>query len=128
MARKTYRYSVCFKQSVVRSIEEDGLTIGQARERFGIKGSATIQRWLKQFGKHHLLNKVIHVSTTKERDELSRLKSELKNLKIAYAELAIDHQISEKVIEVADEMLGTDLKKKYEDELSKHSPGKKKSR
>ena len=121
MAKSSYRYSLCFKQSVVRSIEEDGLSIGQARERFGIQGGATIQKWLKQFGKHHLLNKVIHVSTIKERDELSRLKSELKALKLAYADLSIDHIISEKVIEIADEMLGTDLKKKYESELSKHS-------
>lgn len=126
MAKSSYRYSLCFKQSVVRSIEEDGLSIGQARERFGIQGGATIQKWLKQFGKHHLLNKVIHVSTIKERDELSRLKSELKALKIAYADLSIDHIISEKVIEIADEMLGTDLKKKYESELSKHSRSAKK--
>ena len=82
MTKKTYRYSLCFKQSVVRSIEEDGLSINQARERFGITGGATVQKWLKQFGKHHLLNKVIHVSTVQERDELSRLKSELKSLKI----------------------------------------------
>ena len=121
MQRKSYRYSVCFKQSVVRSIEEDGLSISQARERFGIKGSETIQKWLKQFGKYHLLNKVIHVSTVEERDELSRLKKELRELKIAYAELAIDHKISQKVIEVTDEMFGTDLKKKYEEELSRHS-------
>ncbi len=126
MAKSSYRYSLCFKQSVVRSIEEDGLSIGQARERFGIQGGATIQKWLKQFGKHHLLNKVIHVSTIKERDELSRLKSELKALKLAYADLSIDHIISEKVIEIADEMLGTDLKKKYESELSKHSRSAKK--
>ncbi len=125
MTKKTYRYSLCFKQSVVRSIEEDGLSINQARERFGITGGATVQKWLKQFGKHHLLNKVIHVSTVQERDELSRLKSELKSLKIAYAELAINHKISEKVIEVADEMLGLDLKKKYEQELSRHSPKRK---
>lgn len=122
MAKKTYRYSVCFKQSVVRSMEEDGLSIGQARERFGIKGGATVQKWLKQFGKHHLLNKVIQVTTIEEREEISRLKSELKALKIAYAELAIDHKISQTVLEVADEMLGTDLKKKYEHELLKHSP------
>ena len=126
MTKKTYRYSLCFKQSVVRSIEEDGLSINQARERFGITGGATVQKWLKQFGKHHLLNKVIHVSTIKERDELSRLKSELKALKLAYADLSIDHIISEKVIEIADEMLGTDLKKKYESELSKHSRSAKK--
>lgn len=121
MQKKSYRYSVCFKQSVVQSIEKEGLSINQARERYGIKGGATIQAWIKQFGKTHLLNKVINVSTLSERDELSRLRTELKVLKLAYADLAIDHKCSEKVIELADEMLGLDLKKKYEQELSQNS-------
>ena len=124
MQKTTYRYSVCFKQSVVQSIEKDGLSINQARERYGITGAATIQNWIKQFGKNHLLNKVIKVSTLDERDELSRLRAEIKSLKIAYAELAINHTCSEKVIELADEMLNLDLKKKYEQELSLHSRAK----
>jgi transposase-like protein len=126
MQKKSYRYSVCFKQSVVESIEHDGLSINEARSRYGIKGGSTIQTWMKQYGKHHLLNKVIHVSTVSERDELSRLKNELKALKIAYAELSLDHKCSEKVIEIADEMFGFDLKKKYEQELSRNCAKKSK--
>ena len=117
---KSYRYSICFKQSVVESIEKEGFSIEDARRRYGIRGGSTVQRWLKQYGKHHLLNKVIHVSTVSERDELSRLKNELKALKIAYAELSLDHKCSEKVIEIADEMFSLDLKKKYEQELSRN--------
>lgn len=94
------------------------MSFNQARERFGISGGSTIQNWVKEFGKHHLLNKVIKVSTLNERDELSRLRAELKAIKIAYAELAIEHKCSEKVIELADDMLHLDLKKKYEQELS----------
>lgn len=120
MHKKSYRYSICFKQSVVESIEKEGFSIEDARRRYGIRGGSTVQRWLKQYGKHHLLNKVIHVSTVSERDELSRLKNELKALKIAYAELSLDHKCSEKVIEIADEMFSLDLKKKYEQELSRN--------
>ena len=124
MQKTNLRYSICFKQMVVDSIEKDGLCINQARERYGIKGGATIQNWIKQFGKNHLLNKLITVSTLEERDELSRLRAELKALKIAYAELSINHKCSEKVIEVADEMFDLDLKKKYEQELSVYSKKK----
>ena len=126
MQKTNLRYSICFKQMVVDSIEKDGLCINQARERYGIKGGATIQNWIKQFGKNHLLNTLITVSTLEERDELSRLRAELKALKIAYAELSINHKCSEKVIEVADEMLHLDLKKKYEQELSQYSRAKSK--
>ena len=45
-------------------------------------------------------------------------------MKIAYAELAIDHKLSEKVLEKADEMMGLDLKKKYEQALSQKSKTK----
>jgi transposase-like protein len=119
MSKKLYRYSLCFKQSVVSSIEADGLCVEQARAKYGIGGSMTIQKWLRQFGKNHLLNKVVMVQTVSERDELKRLKSELSALKVQYAELAIDHKLSVKSLEIADEMFNLDLKKKYEHELSK---------
>lgn len=124
MSRKIIRYSDCFKQSVVLEIEKNGLTIQQARDRFGISGTNTIQRWLKKYGRHHLLNKVVRVETKDERSELKRLRDENKKLKIAYAELAIDHKLSEKVLEKADEMMGLDLKKKYEQALSQKSKKK----
>ncbi len=118
MSRKIYRYSDCFKQSVVSEVEKNGLTIQQARDRFGIKGTNTIQLWLKKYGRNHLLNKVVRVETKDEINELKQLREENKRLKIAYAELAIDHKLSEMVIEKADELMGLELKKKYEQELS----------
>ena len=124
MSKKTYRYSDCFKLNVVTEIEKNGLTVQEARLKYGIKGGATIQKWLVKFGKNHLLNKVVRVETKDERNELKRLRDENKKLKIAYAELAIDHKLSEKVLEKADEMMGLDLKKKYEQALSQKSKKK----
>jgi len=122
----SYRYSNCFKRSVVHAIEQEGISLVAARLRYGIGGGSTLQRWIRQFGKNELLNKVVNVSTIEERDELSRLREENKRLKIAYAELALHHKLSESVIEISDEMFGTDLKKKYAQELLKHTKGKKK--
>ena len=124
MSRKIIRYSDCFKQSVVLEIEKNGLTIQQARDRFGVKGTNTIQLWLKKYGRNHLLNKVVRVETKDEINELKQLREENKRLKIAYAELAIDHKLSEKVLEKADELMGLDLKKKYEQALSQKSKTK----
>lgn len=124
MSRKIIRYSDCFKQSVVSEVEKNGLTIQQARDRFGIKGTNTIQLWLKKYGRNHLLNKVVRVETKDEINELKQLREENKRLKIAYAELAIDHKLSEKVLEKADELMGLDLKKKYEQALSQKSKTK----
>ena len=124
MSRKIIRYSDCFKQNVVSEVEKNGLTIQQARDRFGIKGTNTIQLWLKKYGRNHLLNKVVRVEAKDEINELKQLREENKRLKIAYAELAIDHKLSEKVLEKADELMGLDLKKKYEQALSQKSKTK----
>ena len=109
----SYRYSNCFKRTVVESIEKEGLSIESVRLRYGIGGRSTIQSWIRKFGKNELLNKVVTVSTLEDRDELSRLREENKQLKIAYAELALHHKLSESVIEISDEMFGLDFKKKY---------------
>ena len=85
--RKVIRYSNCFKLQVVEDIETNGLSIEDCRRKYGIRGTSTIQGWLKNFGKDHLLNKVIRVETRDELDELKRLRSENKALKEAYAEL-----------------------------------------
>ena len=119
------RYSDCFKLQVVEEVEKNGLSIGACRQKYGIGGAYTIQKWLLQFGKQHLLNKIVRVETREEIDELRRLRSENKALKEAYAELSLHHKCSEKVIEVADELFDLDLKKKYEQELSIYFKGKK---
>ena len=105
------RYSSCFKLQVVEEIEKRGLTIESCLIKYGIMGTSTIQRWLIKYGKSHLLNKVLRVETIGEKDELKRLQTELKSLKQAYSELSLEHKCSEKVIEVSDELFGTDLKK-----------------
>jgi transposase-like protein len=119
MAKKVIRYSSCFKRDVVEAIEKEGISIEECRRRYGIKGGATIQRWLRSYGKNELLNKVVMVQTLEERDELQSLREENRQLKIAYAEIAIAHKIDQKVIEAAESILGCDLKKKYGQELSR---------
>ena len=116
--KTTKRYSDCFKLQVVEEIENNGLTMEDCRRKYGITGGDTIHKWLRKYGKHHLLNKIVRVETREEIDELKRLRAENKALKEAYAELALHHKCSEKVIEVADELFNMDLKKKYEQELS----------
>ena len=125
MTKKTIRYSNCFKLQVVEDIEKRGLSINSCRLKYGISGGATIQKWIKSFGKHHLLNKIVRVETREETDELKRLRKEVAALKAAYAELSLHHKCSEAVIEVADEMFGLELKKKYAQELSVYSKEKK---
>jgi transposase-like protein len=105
------RYSEAFKLQVVQELESGKLGgVEEARERYGIGGSETIQRWLRKYGKNHLLGKVVRVEKPGERDQLRVLKRENDELKRALADAHMKSVLYESWFEVACEELGvTDL-------------------
>jgi len=109
----TVRYSISFKQKVVKEIEEQGLTLQQASRRYDIKGSGTVRNWLVQFGKNHLLNKVVRVEVKGEKDRVKQLEAEVKKLKIALADAVLAKDALEVLVEVVDEHYQTDVKKNF---------------
>lgn len=107
------RYSSSFKQQVVRELET-GAGIEELRKRYKIGGGATIQGWLRKFGKNHLLNKVVRIETMEERDRLKQLEAENKKLKMALADSLMAQRCLEVLIEEANKEYKTDIKKTLE--------------
>lgn len=107
----TIRYSISFKQKVVREVEEGELTISEAARRYGIKGGATIQNWIRKFGKYHLLNKIVRVETMGEKDRIKELETEVTHLKVALADATLARHALESLIDVVNEHYHTDVKK-----------------
>ena len=105
------RYSISFKQQVVKEVEEEGLSYEDAKRRYGIKGGATIQKWLREFGKNHLINKIVRVEMRGEKDRVKELESEIKKLKAALADTALENHALKTLIDIVDEHYGTDVKK-----------------
>ncbi|PVD52508.1 transposase, partial [Terrimonas sp.] len=89
------RYSISFKQKVVRELEEEGLTISEASRRYGIKGGQTIQNWLRKFGKNHLISKIVRIEMKGEKDRVKELESELKRVKLALADATMKNDMLE---------------------------------
>jgi len=123
--KETIRYSISFKQKVVREIEEEGLTFGQARRRYGIKGGTTIQSWLRKFGKNHLLNKIVRVEMKGEKDRVKELEAEIKKLKIALADATMEKHALETLVDIVNEHYHTDVKKNLGQQPSKEATRKK---
>lgn len=121
------RYSISFKQKIVKEIEEEGLTIKQVQRRYGIKGSETVQRWLRKFGKNHLLNQVIRVEMKDEKDRIKELEIELKRAKLALADATLAKDALETLIEIVNEHYQTDVKKNLSQQPSKGLRNKKRS-
>ena len=109
--RTIIRYSISFKQQVVKEIEEEGLSYEEAKRRYGIKGGETIQKWLVKFGKNHLINKVVRVEMKGEKDRVKELEAEVKKLKAALADSALENYAMKTLIDVVNEHYGTDVKK-----------------
>jgi transposase len=111
ISRTIKRYSLSFKQKVIKEIEEGKISKSEARRLYGISGERTIQNWIKKFGKLHLLNKVVRIELKDEVSKLKQLEKEKKDLESALAQAHLKLIVYESIIEIAEEEFGVDLKK-----------------
>jgi transposase-like protein len=51
-----------------------GSSISEVNRRYGIKGGATVQSWIKKFGREDLLNKVVRIEMKGEKDRLKTVR------------------------------------------------------
>jgi transposase-like protein len=100
--RTVIRYSESFKLQVVREMEagKHGSCAGAA-EAYGIRGGGTVQSWLDKYGGEQSRRKVIRVETTKERDELKRLKGRIRELEQALSDATLDLRLEREYVKLA---------------------------
>jgi transposase len=114
--KSVIRYSISFRQMIVKEIEE-GAGIEQVKKKYDIGGGTTVQRWIKNFGKNHLLNKLIRIETMDEKNKIKQLEEDNKRLKLALADAYMAKDCLEGVIRMADKEYKTDLKKNFGEQL-----------
>jgi transposase-like protein len=111
-AKVTFRYSLAFKQKVVSEIESGRFNVHQVRKVYGI-GCGTIERWIRNLGKNHLLGKIVRIEMSNEKDRIKQLEKEKRQLESALAQEHIKNLVLESVIEAAQEHYQVDLKKNF---------------
>ena len=111
-----YRYSESFKMQVIQEVSS-GSSISEVCRRYDIKGTQTVQTWIKKYGRQELLNTVIRVKMRSEDDKIKQLEAENKRLKISLADAILVKEVLETLIEVVDEHYQTDVKKNFGQEL-----------
>ena len=107
------RYSLSFKQRIIREMEDEGLTKAEVSRKYGIRGMRTVHGWLRKLVKNNLLNKNIRIETMEEKDRIKQLQEEVKKLKLALADSLLAQRGLEVVIEEANKEYKTDLKKSF---------------
>jgi len=119
MAQKIQiRYSQAFKQQVVSDLETGRFGSIQAAQRhYGIGGGSTIQRWLRRYGRNHLVPKVVRVEKPNEADEIRRLRKRNQELERALGRSHLRSELDASFLRQACKALGTDIetfKKKHD--------------
>lgn len=110
--RSVIRYSQAFKRKIVDEIESGKYTIGEVRRIYDIRGKETISRWLKQFGREHLLSRVIRIEMKDEKDKLKELERQKRELESALAQAHLKILSLETMIDIAEERFNISIKKK----------------
>jgi len=99
------RYSEAFKMAVVRELEEQDLPCEQVRRKYGILGTATVQRWVRKYG-HGSRGIRIRVEKPEEINELKRLKERVRALEAALADSNLDLALERQYTRLACERAG----------------------
>lgn len=116
--RKEIRYSEAFKLQVVREFEQGRFENPTAAGRaYGVTGKGTVSKWVRQFGKDHLLGKLVHVMKADEQTEVKTLRKRVRELERALADAHLDLKLEEAYVKLACEAAGVEdvaeFKKKH---------------
>lgn len=104
------RYDEAFKIRVVKEVESGLLSKDASRRKYGIRGKTTVLSWCRKYGRKDYPYMPGNISKKKlTLDEKDQRIAELER-QVQQARISID--ALESLIEVANEMYGTDLKKK----------------
>ena len=101
MSGRVVRYSEAFKQQVVDEIATGRFkSPHDASQAYGITGNGTVHRWVSEYGKGHLLRKVVRVEKPGEPGEMRRLKKRVRRLEEALADAHMDKALAESFFEI----------------------------
>lgn len=113
--KKTQRdYSLPFKLQVILEVEKGELTYKEAQRKYGIQGRSTVLVWLRKHGS--LVWQMDNPMKGKQSPQ-----TKIRELEKKLKRLQLQNDILNKAVEIADDQLGTDIRKKYLDLLSKTS-------
>ena len=106
----TMRYSEAFKRQVVEEISSGKFSSAyKAEKAYGIRGNATVTKWIRKYGREDLLPRRIRIETMEEIDQLKDARKRIRELEAALADAHIDHCLEHAFLEIACERMETDL-------------------
>ena len=107
--REVRRYSEAFKLQVVRELEQGRFkSAAEAGRAYGVKGCLTVVRWVRRYGKDHLLGKMVWVMKADEETEVKALRKRVRELERALADAHLDLKLEAAYVKLACEAAGVE--------------------
>jgi transposase-like protein len=111
--KRTQRdYSLPFKLHVIHEVEKGELTYKEAQKKYGIQGRSTVLVWLRKHGSLEWQSDKAVKGKQSPQKQIRELEKKLKRLQM-------QNEVLNRAVDIADKQLGTDIRKKYLDLLSK---------
>jgi len=111
--RKRRHFSESFKRKKVQEIESGQTKIADlCRQYDTVRG--TIYQWLNKYGNMKSKKERLVIETESDTQQLIALKKENAHLKMIIGEKQILLEFKDKMIEIAEDHYGVDIKKKFE--------------
>jgi transposase len=107
-------YSLSFKLQIIHEVEKGDLSYREAQRKYGIQGRSTVLIWLRKHG-------TLDWTTDNPMKGKQTPQQKIRELEKKLKRLELEKEILNKAVEIADDQLGTDIRKKYLDLLSKAS-------
>jgi transposase len=106
----SFRYSSSFKQKVISEIETGKYSLREASKIYNVS-DVSLYKWLRRFGKNHLIGKIVRIEMIGEADRIKQLEAEKRALESALAQAQLKIITLESTMEVAEEIYKIDFKK-----------------
>src|SRR6476620_11469922 len=116
-------FSESLKKEIVRDIEIGKLSVIQTIREYSI-GHGTVYRWIDKYSHNLQRGTVLVMQKKSEAAQKEELLKKIKELEAALGRKQFELEVKDKIIEIASEMFGVDIKKKYGEKSSTSSEEK----
>lgn len=124
--RQRRTFSDSLKKEIIRDIEKGKSSVSQTAREYCVSANS-IYRWIEKFSHNLQRGTVLVMQKKSEANQKAELLKKIKELEAALGRKQLELEVKEKIIEIASEELGIDIKKKYVTELLGGSEKKKRN-
>jgi transposase-like protein len=111
--RRRRSFSEEFKQKKVREIERKITTIAEVSRQYEVS-ETNVCRWVKKFGNNSMKGARTIVESESDTRQLLELKAKIAELERVIGQKQVQIEFRDKIIDLAEQAYGVDIKKKFE--------------